>query len=56
MLRIPLAFGLRGFHRLNEFEKTAERLHKRHASRPHWYLWSLGVEPAQQGKVSGAVC
>jgi ribosomal protein S18 acetylase RimI-like enzyme len=30
-----------------------DRLHKRTMTRPHWYLWVLGVDPAHQGQGTG---
>ena len=28
----------------------SEKLHRRAMSKPHWYLWALGVSPASQGQ------
>ena len=36
-----------------QVEKLAHELHDRFATRPHWYLSQLGVEPALQGKGYG---
>jgi GNAT superfamily N-acetyltransferase len=50
MYRIPWAFGLRGFRRLLAYEAVGQELHHRHALRPHWYLWAIGVVPSRQGE------
>jgi ribosomal protein S18 acetylase RimI-like enzyme len=55
MLKVPFLLGWKSYQRLNEFEAQAEILHKRHATKPHWYLWALGVDPACQGKGTGGV-
>jgi ribosomal protein S18 acetylase RimI-like enzyme len=55
MLKVPLLLGWKSYQRLNEFEAQAEILHKRHATKPHWYLWALGVDPMSQGKGTGGI-
>jgi ribosomal protein S18 acetylase RimI-like enzyme len=55
MLKVPLLLGWSSYQRLNQFEAQAERLHKRHAGKPHWYLWALGVDPAHQGTGLGSL-
>jgi GNAT superfamily N-acetyltransferase len=55
MLTMPLKFGWSGFQRFNAIVTYTEILHKQFASEPHWYLWGLGVEPAQQGKGLGGI-
>jgi ribosomal protein S18 acetylase RimI-like enzyme len=55
MLKIPVKLGWNAYQRLNTFEAQAEKLHKRHAAKPHWYLWALGVAPEQQGKGIGGI-
>jgi ribosomal protein S18 acetylase RimI-like enzyme len=55
MLKVPLLLGWKSYQRLNEFEVQAEMLHKRYATKPHWYLWALGIDPAHQGKGFGSI-
>ena len=31
----------------------ADEFHKRLMTRPHWYLWALGVDPSHQGRGIG---
>ncbi|WP_411103097.1 GNAT family N-acetyltransferase [Streptomyces sp. cmx-4-9] len=44
-------FGLRGLGRASEVEDT---LHQAHPPTPHWYLPTLGTEPAAQGAGVGS--
>jgi ribosomal protein S18 acetylase RimI-like enzyme len=50
MLGVPYHFGWGGFRRLEAVDKVAEARHREHAPGRHWYLWVIGVAPAQQGK------
>lgn len=58
----PLRFGLKtawpvlctGFARARRFERMDRYLRQNHERAPHWYLWILGVAPAQQGRGLGA--
>lgn len=50
MLRLPFVFGWTGFRRLTAYEDLAHKLHHAHAPGNHWYLWAIGVRPADQGK------
>ena len=54
MLRLPLAFGLRGFWRLLAYDEVARRLHHQYAPQPHWYLAAIGVDAGQQGRGIGS--
>lgn len=56
MLTAPLWLGRTGLKRFSDLFAHTEALHRRHAPGAHWYLFSLGVDPAQQGKgVGGAL-
>jgi ribosomal protein S18 acetylase RimI-like enzyme len=50
MLRLPRLFGWSGFRRLQAYGDFAHKLHHEHAPGRHWYLWAIGVRPADQGK------
>jgi GNAT superfamily N-acetyltransferase len=54
MLGLPLGFGWAGFQRLVEFDHVQRRLHEHYASGPHWFLATIGVDPAHQGKGVGS--
>jgi ribosomal protein S18 acetylase RimI-like enzyme len=52
----PLRFGLGAFRRLMASQGHYERLHKRDVPSRHWYLPTLGVDPARQGQgIGGAL-
>ena len=48
MFVAPLRLPWPVLRRLATVEGRAQRLHERYASRPHWYLAQIGVEPAYQ--------
>jgi ribosomal protein S18 acetylase RimI-like enzyme len=56
MLGLPLGFGWAGFQRLVDFDHVQRRLHERYAPGPHWFLATIGVDPAHQGRgIGGAL-
>jgi len=42
-------FGLAACGRFIGSMAYADKVHRRHAPEPHWYLWTLGVDPVHQG-------
>ncbi len=54
MLGLPLGFGWTGFQRLVEFDKVQRRLHAQYAPARHWFLATIGVDPAHQGRGIGS--
>ena len=54
MLGLPLGFGWAGFQRLVDFDHVQRRLHEQYAKAPHWFLATIGVDPAHQGKGIGS--
>jgi ribosomal protein S18 acetylase RimI-like enzyme len=54
MLGLPLSFGWAGFQRLVNFDHVQRRLHERYAIGPHWFLATIGVDPAHQGRGIGS--
>ncbi|HEV3300152.1 MAG TPA: GNAT family N-acetyltransferase [Planctomycetaceae bacterium] len=54
MLGLPLGFGWAGFQRLVDFDHMQRRLHEQYAKGPHWFLATIGVDPAHQGKGIGS--
>jgi len=54
MLGLPLGFGWSGFQRLVDFDKVQRRLHEQYAKGPHWFLATIGVDPAHQGQGIGS--
>jgi len=56
LLGLPLAFGWSGFRRLVEYGQWHARLHHELAVGPHWFLATIGVDPARQRQgVGGAL-
>jgi ribosomal protein S18 acetylase RimI-like enzyme len=54
MIFIPLKFGRAAFARMIRGVNYETRLHKRDVPARHWYLATLGVEPARQGRGIGS--
>ncbi len=48
MWRLPFKARTNTLRRLLQFDAVAKRLRRQHAPMPHWYLWTLAVEPALQ--------
>lgn len=44
----PFSFSLLEQHRNTIYARYTDEAHERAMSRPHWYLWGLGVEPSRQ--------
>ena len=52
----PLRMGLRrSFGQARRFEDWTQKVHAEAAPGPHWYLWSLAVDPLQQGRGLGSL-
>jgi ribosomal protein S18 acetylase RimI-like enzyme len=54
MFLLPFKFGRAAFSRIMISLNCHERLHKRDVPQRHWYLSTLGVEPARQGQGIGS--
>jgi GNAT superfamily N-acetyltransferase len=54
MLGLPLGFGWAGFRRLVEYDELQRKLHDKYATAPHWFLATIGVDPAHQGQGIGS--
>jgi GNAT superfamily N-acetyltransferase len=50
---LPFRSGLRNYVRMFANEEHAHLIRLRACPGPHWYLWTLGVEPARQGQGIG---
>ncbi len=56
MMEMPQAMGQEAFQRLMLMKRHFDGLRQRDAPERHWYLWTLGVDPLQQGQgVGGAL-
>lgn len=55
MLSAPLRLGLSAFSRFMAFAAFTDKLHKKSAPTPHYYLFALGVSPAAQGSGVGGL-
>jgi ribosomal protein S18 acetylase RimI-like enzyme len=44
----PFSFSLSEQRRNTIYARYTDEAHERAISRPHWYLWGLGVEPSRQ--------
>jgi ribosomal protein S18 acetylase RimI-like enzyme len=53
MLSVPFHIGFGAFVKFMKANETMERIHKRHAPGPHWYLLAVGVDPELQGRGLG---
>lgn len=53
MLSAPLRMGLSAFGRFMKFADHTDKMHRRAAPMPHYYLFALGVTRAAQGKGVG---
>lgn len=50
---LPFQMGIAATARLLEVDAVTERLHREAVEGPHWYLWSLAVDPGRQGEGLG---
>jgi GNAT superfamily N-acetyltransferase len=56
MTELPDRMGSEPFQRLMAMKAHFDALHERDAPEPHWYLWTLGVDPPRQGQgIGGAL-
>jgi ribosomal protein S18 acetylase RimI-like enzyme len=55
MLSAPLRLRLGAFGRFMDFAGHTDKLHKKSAPMPHYYLFALGVRPVAQGKGVGGL-
>ena len=55
MLSAPFRLGLSAFARFINFASRTDKLHRRAAPMPHYYLFTLGVSPTAQGKGVGGL-
>ncbi len=51
---LPFTFGWTAFRRLIAIDTCARALHHKYVTEPHWFLATLGVDPAHQGKGIGS--
>ncbi len=50
----PFKIGLRSMQRIYTSFSTTTRAHRKYTSGDHWYLYSLSVDPSDQGKGIGS--
>jgi ribosomal protein S18 acetylase RimI-like enzyme len=53
MLAAPFKLGFSGFIRFMKMADFTDKIHKKHAPMPHYYLFGMGVDPSSQGKGVG---
>jgi ribosomal protein S18 acetylase RimI-like enzyme len=53
-LGLPFAFGWKAFHCLLDYGQWHTKLHHEFMHGPHWFLATIGVDPASQGKGVGS--
>jgi ribosomal protein S18 acetylase RimI-like enzyme len=54
LLGLPFAFGWKAFQCLLEYGQWHTKLHHEFMKGPHWFLATIGVDPASQGKGVGS--
>jgi len=54
LLGLPFAFGWGAFRCLIEYGQWHTKLHHEYISGPHWFLATIGVDPAAQGQGVGS--
>jgi ribosomal protein S18 acetylase RimI-like enzyme len=54
LLSLPLAVGWKSFRCLLEYGQWHTKLHHEFTSGPHWFLATIGVDPASQGRGVGS--
>ncbi len=53
LLGLPMAFGWKAFRCLLEYGQWHTKLHHEFTKGPHWFLATIGVDPASQGRGVG---
>jgi len=54
LLGLPFTFGWGAFRCLIEYGQWHTKLHHEYTSGPHWFLATIGVDPASQGQGVGS--
>jgi len=54
MMDMPQQMGTEAFQRLMVMKRYFDELRQRDVPEPHWYLWTLGVDPPRQGQGVGS--